>query len=476
MSIYMLSAIATPIFGSLLIPLFVKNSEKIWRILSLTLGCLTCYFVLSLIPFVLDGRVITFKKEVMLGLDLFFIADGLSVFMAVVASVVGTLILFYSFGYVREHEHQAEFFFMVILFIGSMMGLVFSGNLILMYIFWELTAVSSWRLIGFYRGKKHLQAGDKAFIITFFGSAFMLLGMEIIGHHFGTFNLDQLRGKAISHLPIFLILLGIASKSAQFPIHVWLPDAGVAPTPVTALLHAAVLVKIGVYAFARIFNYTFVMPEIWTQIIPIIAITSAIVTACAALVETDMKRILAYSTISQIGYILLGFGLNTSLGISAALFFILVHAIGKAGLFLTVGIVERETHEKDLSKLGGFITNMPLTAISYFLCALSIIGVPPFGGFFSKLIIIMACIQKGTPFYFVIGGLATLCACLTMLYLLRVFNGVFLGKPTHPDKYERTYSMVFIVVILAVLSLLSGIFTNNLLQFIDSATKQIIIR
>ena len=234
--------------------------------------------------------------------------------MAAVSSFIGFLIVVYSLGYIRHEENQSEYYLMVVLFIGSMMGLVFSGNLIFLYLFWEIIAIACWRLIGFYREPAHVRKADKAFLLTFFGAVVMLLGFIQIYGVTNTFDITAMRGTLIPGTAVLLILFGMFSKSATVPLHTWLPDAGVAPTTVTALLHAAVLVKIGVYAFARLFIYTFRLPEGWQQAIPILVVVSSLVAAAAAAVENDLKRILAYSTVSQIGYIFLGFSMMNAAG------------------------------------------------------------------------------------------------------------------------------------------------------------------
>ena len=299
-----------PIVGSLTIPLaglISKRARSVWSVL---LALATTAFSMMLIPFALKGGELVFRKTLALGLDFVILADGLSVFMAIASSFVGALIVIYSLGYISHEENQSEYYLMVLLFIGAMMGLVFSANLIFMYLFWEIAAIACWRLIGFYRDREYVLKADKAFLVTFFGAVLMLLGFILIYNQTGTFDLTAMRGTLIPGMAVLLILLGMFSKSATVPLHTWLPDAGVAPTTVTALLHAAVLVKIGVYAYARLFCYTFQLPDGWYQAIPVIVVFSSLVAAAAAAVENDLKRILAYSTVSQIGYIFLGFSVH----------------------------------------------------------------------------------------------------------------------------------------------------------------------
>jgi formate hydrogenlyase subunit 3/multisubunit Na+/H+ antiporter MnhD subunit len=270
---------------------------------------------------------------------------------------------------------------------------------------------------------------------------------------------------------VILILFGILSKSATLPFHTWLPDAGVAPSPVTALLHAAVLVKIGVYVFARLFIVTFKFGDIWHTVVPIIAAASMLVSAGAAYVETDLKRILAYSTISQISFIFLGLAMSNSVAIAGGLLYILMHGLAKGGLFLCAGIVEQNTHTKDITKMGGLIRTMPVTAIAFLFCAFSVMGIPPFGGFFSKYMVITGAINEGQTAIAIIFFAG---AILTLLYLLRVFMIVFLGEPKMSPVKEKSATMVSSAAILAVLSLAGGIFIKYPANFVATVVQQML--
>ena len=468
--IIILLTIFVPIVGSLTIPLAGLISAKARSFWSVLLALATTAFSLLLIPFALKGGELTFRKTMALGFDFIVVADALSVFMAIVSSFIGALIVIYSLGYIGHEENQSEYYLIVLLFIGAMMGLVFSANLIFMYLFWEIAAIACWRLIGFYRVKEYVLKADKAFLVTFFGAVFMLLGFILIYNQTGTFDLTAMRGTLIPGTAVLLILMGMFSKSATVPLHTWLPDAGVAPTPVTAILHAAVLVKIGVYAYVRLFCYTFKLPEGWYQAIPIIVVFSSLLAAGAAAVENDIKRILAYSTISQIGYIFLGFAVMNPMGIAGSLLFILMHGLAKAGLFLCAGIVIHATHERDISKMGGMFKTMPWTALAFIFCAFSVIGIPPFGGFFSKFMVIVGAVQAGQIW---VAALALFAAVLTMFYLFRVFSAVFMGEAKF-DKREGSRSMVLVVVVLAILSLLAGFFVAYPMKLVNIATGEIL--
>jgi len=465
-----LLTIFVPIIGSLTIPLAGMISKPVRSVWSIIIAAVTALCPLLLIPTALAGTELIIRKPLVMGLDLIFIVDALSIFMAIVSSSIGALIVVYSIGYVSHDDNQNEYYLMVLLFIGAMMGLVFSANLIYLYLFWEIAAIACWRLIGFYRKPKHILMADKAFLVTFFGAAAMLLGFVIIYVKTGTFDITQMRGVMVPGIAVLFILLGMFSKSATVPLHTWLPDAGVAPSTVTALLHAAVLVKIGVYAFARLFCYTFIIPAGWQTALPIIAVISSLVAACAATVEYDIKRILAYSTVSQIGYIFLGLSVLNPAGVSGGLLFILMHGLGKAGLFLTAGIVEHNTHKRDIRELGGLIKTMPITAICFIICAFSVIGIPPLGGFFSKFMVIMGTIQAGRPY---VAAVALCVAVLTAYYLLRFFNNVFLGEQKFQVP-EQSRSMIIVVVVLTVLSVLAGVFIGYPVQLVNTATLEIL--
>ncbi len=465
-----LLAVFVPIIGSLTIPLVGLVSRAARAAWSVALGAATTLLAMSLLPRALAGVDTVVRKELILGLDFILLIDPLAIFMACTSSFIGFLIIVYSVGYIRHEENQNEYYLLVVLFIGSMMGLVFSGNLIFLYLFWEIIAICCWRLIGFFRQPDHVRKADKAFLVTFSGAVVMLLGFILIYNQTGTFDLTAMRGTAIPGMAVLLILFGMFSKSATVPLHTWLPDAGVAPTTVTALLHAAVLVKIGVYAFARLFVYGFKLPTGWADALPWIAVISSLIAAAAATVETDFKRILAYSTVSQIGYIFLGYAVMTDVGVTGATLYILMHGLAKAGLFLCAGIVIHATHKNDIREMGGLFKTMPLTALAFLFCAFSVIGIPPFGGFFSKFLVIMGTVKSGLV---AAAAVALFTAVLTMFYLLRTFSQVFLGEVKTPAR-EGTRSMVAVVAVLAVLSLLAGLLITFPMTLAEATTANIL--
>ncbi len=459
-------SIFVPLVGSLFCLIFPRKIRGAWSVIVVSLSFV---FLLFLIPSIMVGKVIRLNLAFS-GSGFFsfsFLADGISLIFALVFSFVGIIILLYSLAYIKPYDNQKEYYFITTLMVGSLVGISFSANLMLLYVFWEVAALSAWRLYGFFRGEKEVIFANKAFLLTFLGSSLMLLGFILIYQARATLDLVVLRGQPVSNLALFLIFLGIIAKSATLPIQVWMPDAySGAPSPVCAL-SSALIAKIGVFAFVRIFLFTFTISWDW---ILWLAVISSLIGAGAALREKNIKRIIAYSTISQIGFILLGLALVGKIGLLAGLLYFVIHAIAKTGLFLGAGIVEQRYGESNLDKLGGLTKDMPVTAAGFLFCSLSIMGFPPFGGFYAKLMVILAAVKEG---HFWIAGLAIFAAILTMLYLFRLFNGIFLGKGASSGNREGTTSMVACVLFLGIVSLAIGIFISQFLGLPGMAVAEI---
>jgi len=462
-----------PMAGSCLLPIAGRISKRSRNALAFIFVLLPFGLLAWLLPTALSNAPPLLRVTLPIGFNFGFLADGLAVFMALISSFLGLIIMLYSFGYMTHEGEQNEYYFIITLFIGAMMGITLTTDLIFLYVFWEISAICCWRLIGFYRENEYVRRANKAFLITGVGALVMLGGFLMIYQQYGTTDLTLLKGKEISDAAVLLILFGILSKSATLPLHSWLADAGIAPTPVTALLHAAVLVKIGVYVFARLFVANLLLPDIWRTAVPVIAAVSALLSAGAALAENDIKRIIAYSTVSQIGFILLGLSVGGEMAFAGGLLYILMHAVSKAGLFLCAGVVEHNCHTKDIRMLGGLSKTMPYTAVSFFLCAFSVMGVPPFGGFFSKYLVIGGAAEAGHP---IIAAVFLLGAVMTILYLLRAFIKVFLGEPRaeHMPR-EKSASMVFSVTFLAVLSVVSGLLIRYPMDLVHLITQQLAV-
>ncbi|MCL2143903.1 MAG: NADH-quinone oxidoreductase subunit L [Endomicrobia bacterium] len=468
--------VAVPVLFSSLLPIIGRFSVKARNISALALAFITFILGLLLAPSVFAGDIVSFYYDLPLGLNFILRADAFALFCALVSSLISAIIVFYSFEYIDSYKNQNEYYFIVLLFLGSMMGIIFSANLIFLFMFWEMTAIASWRLIGFFRKEDHVRRANKAFMVTAGGALLMLAGFIMLAEQAGSFDFAAIHYAiapgTVKNMTVLLILCGIFAKSATFPFHTWLADAGIAPSPVTALLHAAVLVKIGVYVYARLFNGVIIPSETIKTAVFIIIALSALISGGAALVEKDIKRIIAFSTVSQLAFIFLGFAAGTRLAFAGSMLFILMHSAAKAGLFLSAGIIEHETHTKDITKMGGLAKIMPITCIAFLLCMMSIIGVPPTGGFFSKFLVITGAADAG----YAGSAIAFVAAAtLTILYMLRVFYKVFFAQPA--GNFEAHKSSVWSpmnlsVTLLAAISLICGLVFSKLTFIAELAANQ----
>ena len=325
-----------------------------------------------------------------LNLSLSFRFDGLSLLFAILISAVGTLIVIYAGKYLDGHPHVARFHVVLFAFMGSMLGLVLSDNVLLLFVFWELTGFTSYLLIGFEHERPAARrAATQALIVTGGGGLALLAAGLLMTDAGGTALLSELvhSGGLVSHQAhmgmVVLVLLAAFTKSAQFPFHFWLPNAMQAPTPVSAYLHSATMVKAGIYLVARMTPILGGV-AIWTGTITVIATLTMVIGAVRALLETDLKRVLAYSTISALGILMLLFGMGTPQAVTAGLAYLVAHACYKGALFLVAGAVEHETGTRDVSSLGGLHRVMPRTAAGAALAAASMAGIPLFAGFVAK--------------------------------------------------------------------------------------------
>jgi NADH:ubiquinone oxidoreductase subunit 5 (subunit L)/multisubunit Na+/H+ antiporter MnhA subunit len=402
-------------------------------------------------------KTVSAQKEVSFRVsETLFRCDLLGIVFLLTSVLMGVLIYLFSIGYFtgEQPQEQGKFAFWGLVFVGSMMGVILSDSLISLYLFWELAGLCSWRLIGFYRKDDHLFKADKAFLITSAGAGFMLLGFAYIYKFTGSLSLSIMSNSSVPPFVFALFFLGVITKSASFPFHTWLPDASVAPTPVTAFLHAAVLVKIGVYALARVFGATLyvsgsVMWAGW------LALFSSFAAGIIAMRENDIKKILAYSTVSQLGFMLAGLMMFNAIAVRGVLIFYVAHALGKGCLFLCAGITERVFGTRDIREMGGLMKKAPVLTYAFFFSMLSVIGIPPLPGFFGKLEAITGMLVNKNVFF---AFTAITTSVLTLLYLFRIFKYVFMGdyKETSFDK-TGFRSMTASVVILTSISLIVGI-------------------
>ncbi len=385
------------------------------------------------------------------------VVDTLTAAMLLVVTFVGLLIHIYSIGYMHGDTGFSRFFAMLSLFMFSMLGIVIADNFVMMFVFWELVGLSSYLLIGFdYDRPAAADAGKKAFVVNRVGDFGFIVGIVLLFSAAGTGDFGSIeRGiesGSLATAPLLagalLVFVGALAKSAQFPLHVWLPDAMEGPTPVSALIHAATMVAAGVYLLARTFTLFAAEPASMTVIAYIGGFT-ALFTATIAVVQNDIKRVLAYSTLSQLGYMVMAIGLGS---VTAGMFHLTTHAFFKALLFLGAGSVIHALHTQDIREMGGLMKRMPVTAWTFVIASLALAGVPPFAGFFSKDEILVA--AHHAPLLYA-AGLVT--AFLTAFYMSRLVTIAFLGKARKEDHaHESPPVMTVPLVILAAGSLLAG--------------------
>src|SRR3989440_3118608 len=471
-SIFPWVILLAPLLSAALITLFTRR----WKTLSSSISVaavLVSLFCSCLIFAHQTGAAAEFTWigisgvfQVPLGLTL----DQLSRTMALLVSAVGAVIHIYSLGYMRDDEGKSRYFAALSLFMFAMLGIVFANNFVMLFIFWELVGFTSYVLIGhwFYRDAA-ADAANKAFITTRIGDFGFMIGILMVWAATGSIDFTEIapRMPRLASHPAFvtiaalLIFCGAVGKSAQFPLHVWLPDAMEGPTPISALIHAATMVAAGVYMLVRV---AFVIQSSHAALL-VVAWIAALTAAMAALIATqqdDIKRILAYSTLSQLGYMVMAVGLASN---DAAMFHLFTHAFFKALLFLGAGsLIVMLHHEQNIWKMGGLSRRLPITFVTFAVGALALIGCPPFSGFFSKDAILTIAYEHNLPIF----AAALFTAFLTAFYVIRMLLIVFFGNPRSDSARESRESppvMTLPVMILAILATLGGFgfFARNFL-------------
>ena len=455
----LLFALLTPLASAALIAFFLRRRGALASYVSVAAAAAIFVFTVLAIRGMGEGVVaswdwLTFGN---FNVSMGFLFDGTSATMLTMVAFVGFLIHVFSLGYMADDKARARFFGGLSIFMFSMLGIILADNLIMIFIFWELVGFSSYMLIGHYLDTEEAAAAaKKAFIVNRIGDLGFLVGIVYAYWHFGTTNLSEMQGivaansELISATIAALLACGFIGKSAQFPLHVWLPDAMAGPTPVSALIHAATMVAAGVYFLIRI---TFLFPESILCGIAILGTSVAVYAGFCAYGQNDIKKILAYSTLSQLGYMAAAFGLGYP---GIALFHLITHAFFKALLFLGAGsIIHGCHHEQDIFKMGGIFKKMPVTSITFLLGVLALCGVYGFSGYFSKDAILIAAGLQGN----VLFTLLTIGALLTAGYMGRLVWIVFFGKPKSEaaeHAHESGIAMLLPLIILAVLSVAGG--------------------
>ena len=430
-----------------------------------------------------------------LNFDLGFMIDPISAMMLIVISTVSLMVHIYSFGYMHGEKGFQRYYAFLSLFTMSMLGLVVATNIFQMYMFWELVGVSSYLLIGFYYPlKAAVAASKKAFIVTRFADLFFLIGILIFGYYTQSFSFSfvenlQLAAGATPFIPVdtakavaaggfilptalVLMFIGGAGKSAMFPLHIWLPDAMEGPTPVSALIHAATMVVAGVFQIARLFPLWIEYAPGQMSIVVWVGVFTAFYAAAVACAQSDIKRVLAFSTISQIAFMMVSLGVcmpghhevidaHGSLGYMASMFHLFTHAMFKACLFLGAGCIIHAVHSNEMSAMGGLRKYMPVTHITFLISCLAIAGIPFFSGFSSKDEIITACFEYSP----VVGWIMTGVAAMTAFYMFRLYYGIFWGTENkelhaHHTPHEAPLTMTLPLIVLCVITVGVGIYTT----------------
>ncbi|GGJ88983.1 monovalent cation/H+ antiporter subunit A [Pseudomonas matsuisoli] len=465
--------IALPLLGTFL-SLMTDRFGRSWCASATAIApAIALALLLQHLPAVLDGNTLLFQQEWLpaIGLNFSLRLDGLGFMFALMILGIGLLVILYATYYLGKEEHVGRFFAFLLLFMGAMLGVVLAENLLLMMFFWELTSLSSFLLIGFWSGSSDARKGARmALTVTGGGGLALLAGVLLIGHIVGSFELTQvlasgelITNHALYPVALILVLLGVFTKSAQFPFHFWLPQAMAAPTPVSAYLHSATMVKAGVFLLARLYP-AMAASDWWFYIVSLTGLTTLLVGATLALFQHDLKGLLAYSTISHLGLITLLFGLDTQLSTVAAVFHILNHATFKASLFMAAGIIDHETGSRDMRRIAGLWRYMPHTAVLAMVAASAMGGVPLLNGFLSKEMFFNETLNQGLlgSFNWLIPAAATLAGIFSVAYSLRFIHDVFFnGEPVDLPKYpphEPPRYMKIPVEVLVLLCLVVGIF------------------
>jgi len=420
-----------------------------------------------------------------LGIDLSFRLDALGLLFCLLISGIGTLIYIYAYYYLNPRNSLSKLYLLLMLFMASMLGISLSNNLILLLIFWELTSISSFLLVGYWSNYEAAQRGSRmALTITGMGGLAMLGGFILLGQMTGTYQIDQIltmKDQIQSHslfVPsLLLILTGAFTKSAQFPFHFWLPNAMAAPTPVSAYLHSATMVKAGIFLLAR-FTPIFVGAALYHNIVTFVGLFTLCMAAFFAIFKEDLKGLLAYSTISHLGLIVCLLGIGSPLAVAAAIFHIINHATFKAALFMLAGIIDHETGTRDLRKLSGIWQLLPFTATLTMITAASMAGVPLTNGFLSKEMFFTELLANlSGPVLIVSAILATLAGIFAVAYSVRLVHGVFFDGPIglevpNQKAHEPPLGMRVPAILLAVLCILVGLLPALLVENIVNATAR----
>ncbi|MFC4698916.1 monovalent cation/H+ antiporter subunit A [Glaciecola siphonariae] len=488
MSLFWITAI---LLIGVLVPVMTERFGRTANTLCTMLApAVALIYIITLVPSVLAGGTVTEYLEWIpsIGLTLSMRLDGLSLMFSLLILGIGLLIILYARYYLSEKEAVGRFFAYLILFMTAMLSIVLSNNVLQMWMAWEVTSISSFLLISFWSSKSESRKGARmALTVTGAGGLALLAGLLLVADMVGSYELstilasgDLIREHALYPVALILILLGAFTKSAQFPFHFWLPHAMAAPTPVSAYLHSATMVKAGIFLLARMYP-VLSGTEMWFLIVSMTGLITLLIGAYIALFKHDLKGLLAYSTISHLGLITLLLGLDTKLAAVAALFHIMNHAVFKASLFMAAGIIDHESGSRDMRKLNGLWRFMPYTATLAMVAAASMAGVPLFNGFLSKEMFLAETLHSSALGFlsWMIPVLATLAGIFAVAYSMRFIHDVFFnGDPIDLPKtpHEPPRYMKVPIEILVALCLLVGIFPNVMVgDLLASASSSVLM-
>lgn len=460
-------AILIPLFASFLTPVIgilsrrrgIKRARE-WFAIAAVLAELVV--VASMLPTVWDGQVLVYRLggwQPPWGINLAI--DGLNLLAALIVAGIGALVMIYSFIYMERDTGLDQYYTLYLLILAGMMGVALTGDIFNLYVFFEIMCISSYALVAFRRKWQSIEASIKYMIVSSLGTSFILLGIALLYGLAGSLNIADLAQKlgqidaSAVFVPLTLFVTGFGIKIAVVPLHMWMPDAYQAAPSAVAALFSGATATVGIYAMVRVVYILFGAFAIGTMLAAL-GLVTMVLGALMALAQRDLKRLLAYSGISQIGYILLGVGLGTVLGIQGGLFHLLNNAIYKTMLFMIAGAIVYRVGTSDMDQLGGLWKNMPVTGTLFAVGALAISGVPPFNGFASKWTIYVAGIEAGQPVFTII---ALITSALTLAYFLKALNSIFLGqRPKHLSNVKETpLPMMFPIMLLAVLCVVFGV-------------------
>lgn len=420
-----------------------------------------------------------------LGIDLSFRLDALGLLFSLLITGIGTLIFIYAYYYLSPKNSLSKLYLLLMLFMAAMLGISLSNNLIILLVFWELTSISSFLLVGYWSNYQAAQRGSRmALTITGMGGLAMLGGFVLLGQISGTYELDQIltmtdqiQSHALFVPSLLLILLGAFTKSAQFPFHFWLPNAMAAPTPVSAYLHSATMVKAGIFLLARLLPI-FAGAALYHNLVTFVGLFTLCIAAFFAIFKEDLKGLLAYSTISHLGLIVCLLGIGSPLAVAAAIFHIINHATFKAALFMIAGIIDHESGTRDLRKLSGLWQLLPFTGTLTMITAASMAGVPLFNGFLSKEMFFTELLANlSGPVVVISAIVATLAGIFAVAYSVRLVHGVFFDGPIgkdvpNKDAHEPPMGMRAPALILAILCIAVGLFPALLVEHLVNSTTR----